>query len=386
MASGGPAAAGLAAASATTTSSRAARPPSPFHLPQVGATVAPATDWGDAWWERAFDGAAKRSTASTGGAKRGGGKEKKGSSSSSSSSSFTSSSSSSFSSSSDSDASAPAPRTHRDGTATTATDAEMKLAARLAKDAWGRFGGRSGKMARIAAQEAAAAEAARARLESAATAGGVTVAPARAAGKGKKSHTINARPDAKAGLGAAEASTTRAKKKARAASPAQPATPPFAPLPGWWGATLFVHAGRLEGLDPTARERTAFTEADQLAAATGGVAKGNRRGLGAATAGRIGADWAGKKVCFGDDDDEEAGAPAPAAAASSRPVKWKKLALAALSASPKGRLPLAKLAARVRAAAGPAAAASLADLDAQLRASAKFVVDAKGRVVQAGKG
>lgn len=44
--------------------------------------------------------------------------------------------------------------TNRDGTQSSATAAELKLAAELSKDPWGRFGGRAGKMARIRAQEA----------------------------------------------------------------------------------------------------------------------------------------------------------------------------------------------------------------------------------------
>ena len=43
---------------------------------------------------------------------------------------------------------------NRDGTQSSATAAELKLAAQLSKDPWGRFGGRAGKMARIRAQEA----------------------------------------------------------------------------------------------------------------------------------------------------------------------------------------------------------------------------------------
>ena len=44
--------------------------------------------------------------------------------------------------------------TNRDGTRSSATAAELKMAAELSKDPWGRFGGRGGKMARIRAQEA----------------------------------------------------------------------------------------------------------------------------------------------------------------------------------------------------------------------------------------
>ncbi|BDA41447.1 probable G patch domain-containing protein 4 at N-terminal half [Coccomyxa sp. Obi] len=43
---------------------------------------------------------------------------------------------------------------NRDGTRSSAASHEQKIAAALAKDPWGRFGGREGKMARIARQEA----------------------------------------------------------------------------------------------------------------------------------------------------------------------------------------------------------------------------------------
>lgn len=46
---------------------------------------------------------------------------------------------------------------NRDGTLASGSAAELRLAQELAKDAWGRFGGRNGKMARIRAQEAAMA-------------------------------------------------------------------------------------------------------------------------------------------------------------------------------------------------------------------------------------
>ena len=46
-------------------------------------------------------------------------------------------------------------RCNRDGTIASGTAAEMRLERQLAKDPWGRFGGRNGKLARIRAQEAA---------------------------------------------------------------------------------------------------------------------------------------------------------------------------------------------------------------------------------------
>ncbi|PNH04765.1 PIN2/TERF1-interacting telomerase inhibitor 1 [Tetrabaena socialis] len=54
--------------------------------------------------------------------------------------------------------------TNRDGTVASASAAELKIAADLAKDPWGRWGGRGGKMARIRAQEQEEASRARAKL------------------------------------------------------------------------------------------------------------------------------------------------------------------------------------------------------------------------------
>ena len=44
-------------------------------------------------------------------------------------------------------------RCNRDGTVASGTAAELRLERELAKDPWGRFGGRNGKLARIRAQE-----------------------------------------------------------------------------------------------------------------------------------------------------------------------------------------------------------------------------------------
>ncbi len=50
------------------------------------------------------------------------------------------------------------------GTFASASAAELKIASQLAKDPWGRFGGKEGKQARIRQQEAAHAAAARVKL------------------------------------------------------------------------------------------------------------------------------------------------------------------------------------------------------------------------------
>ena len=45
---------------------------------------------------------------------------------------------------------------NQDGTLASCTAKELRMAQELAKDPWGRFGGRGGKLARIRRQEAAA--------------------------------------------------------------------------------------------------------------------------------------------------------------------------------------------------------------------------------------
>ena len=72
-------------------------------------------------------------------------------------------------------------RLHRDGTASTATEEEAAIAAALAKDRWGRFGGRDGKMARIRAQELLASASAAAGAAGTPAANGARSPPAAAA-------------------------------------------------------------------------------------------------------------------------------------------------------------------------------------------------------------
>eukprot|EP00198_Chlamydomonas_reinhardtii_P000933 XP_001690268.1 predicted protein [Chlamydomonas reinhardtii] len=165
----------------------------------------------------------------------------------------------------------------------------------LAKDPWGRWGGRAGKMARIRAQEQEEANRARAKL----------------------------------GL------------------PPLPAAPfaTFKPTPaeGWWGAKMFVSVGLMESLEDEAEReaRMQATAAKQDADAAAGVValrgaaavaagqrKGfceddqealykrahdfqrvGRRGLGKAEI-KVGAKWEGTKKTFGEENDQEGGDPA----------------------------------------------------------------------------
>lgn len=150
---------------------------------------------------------------------------------------------------------------HADGTASSASAAEAKLAAQLARDPWGRFGGRQGKIARLRAQEEAQLAALAAKLASPQPA---AVAPAKG-GKRKKS-------GAAVGEDAAGLAPAKRKKGSKAAAPAGEGAAPaeaalarvvvvadpvadklsaahtaFQPTPqsGWWGAKRFTSAGAM---------------------------------------------------------------------------------------------------------------------------------------------
>ena len=210
-------------------------------------------------------------------------------------------------------------RLHRDGTASTATEAEQAIAAALAKDRWGRFGGRDGKMARIRAQErlaSAAAAAAAAAAEAAATtsAAGNTQPPSSPADAAV--HPVNdaagssaAQSPPESDAQPAEAKRRLAGKKAKraaaeeaqtaavsasvehAAAPkprkrrkgSEPAAGLVVPAPDsdrstseqalapktWWGASRFVSSGCMTGLQrdgaaPAAQPRVEFSESTQV--------------------------------------------------------------------------------------------------------------------------
>ena len=57
----------------------------------------------------------------------------------------------------DDDPDTPTLMRNRDGTIASGTKDELRITRQLAKDPWGRFGGRNGKLARIQQQEAAMA-------------------------------------------------------------------------------------------------------------------------------------------------------------------------------------------------------------------------------------
>lgn len=216
---------------------------------------------------------------------------------SSSSSTATDASSSGYCSD-DSDSSADT-RRHRDGTQCTATVDELAIARQLAKDPWGRFGGKEGKMARIRRQEAALA----------------------AQATGSKNDVVQqpvpVPPPSK-----------RASKKARTPlvvviGDEQPMDVdqrvPQRVVDGqWWGARYFAWGGLLgSSLRKTSTRQRGFSEQDQEALYTrtqDGKVKG-KQGLGrAGRPGHVrGVAWKGSKVVF---DTHEEGC-------SLKGVTWK---------------------------------------------------------------
>ena len=205
----------------------------------------------------------------------------------------------------------------------------MGIARALAADPWGRFGGREGKMARIARMEAseAAARASSALNATLGENGGKQekeeeekiAAPSKKKEKKEKKESSS-------GSGSGSKAREAAKKTTIVippiATPEAPATPLYRPPAGWWGHSFFVHAGRLEGIsDSKAKEREeekggerGFREADQEALAERATAlkAAGKRGLGATSSSKkkekaVGHEWKGSKVVFGDGDDGESG-------------------------------------------------------------------------------
>lgn len=281
--------------------------------------------WEDKWWEKAYDSAVQTVGDSDAGT-----------------------------SSSDSEDDVVAPGhvagTNRDGTKSSASAGELRLAARLSKAgrvAAGRFGGRDAKLERIRAHEARDAAEAGAKLgmpppaaaPAAAAAGGSgrsdTTATGSAARRAEGAAVGSAgSPEALAGktnkgkLNKKEKKALAAKEVAAPADLAPPAkkarivieptktacviAADFVPTPatGWWGARRFASAGCLEGLTEKRQEAAAaqragrqqFNEGDQeklYMEAHAGKTQG-RVGLGQGT-GTVkvgGVKWEGRKVTF----------------------------------------------------------------------------------------
>jgi hypothetical protein len=245
---------------------------------------------------------------------------------------------------------------HRDGTSCSASQAELKLAAQLAKDPWGRFGGRDGKLARIKRQEEEQAAAARAKLGLAPAPSPPAEAPSSSSGSKKRKAQADASPEP----GPSSSKGSQKQQKSSSSEPAgqqqqqvQVQQPPrkvvvvqigddsrmraaaaaFQPTPakGWWGASMFASAGLLEGMEEAAqhvaRERQGFDEDTQadLYMKTHEAQRQGRRGLGKSTTLKIaGGAWAGKKVAFAEEEDMEQQQGQEQEQATGKPAKQKK--------------------------------------------------------------
>lgn len=259
--------------------------------------------------------------------------------SSSSSSTATDASSSGYSSD-DSDSSA-GEHHHRDGTRCTATADELAIARELAKDPWGRFGGKEGKMARIRQQEAALLAA---KTGSVVPSTPPTSAkrrtraidpttPSKSSGKGKKRQKVteSVLPEGTAPK-AAPLVIVIGQQEDGDAMQVDP-TPSSSVAQGtWWGARYFSWGGLLgSGTKPQTEtsQRRGFDEQDQEALYTrthDGKVQG-KQGLGrGARPGEVrGAGWKGTKVTFGEDEDVQVGRDkgGVGSGAQLRGIKWK---------------------------------------------------------------
>lgn len=335
-------------------------------------------------------------------------------------------------------AAAPAARTHltRDGVRSSATAAERSLSRALAKDPWGRWGGREGKLGRVAAAEAAAAAAAAAKAAAKAApqptlgpsqpkVGSASALPRKRARTEPQSVVVTECAEQAALASAARAGAAAAAAAAAAAVAHQPRTPP-----GWWSC-VFVRSAATLGATPlpavasggavaavaavagaAAAPHFTGTEAEQaaLCAAMEASKATGRRGLGrvkggTAAGGEALPAWAGTRVAFSDDGDDAppqpaqlagpstaqaplhaAVAAAPAALPPTKEVKWKKLASRQLAAAPCNALSEKKLRKRCVAAAAAAAGGSTrsqleAGFDAAVLRSRRFARDAGGKVI-----
>jgi hypothetical protein len=276
-------------------------------------------------------------------------------------------------------------------------------------------------MARIRAQEAAAAAAAEAKLAGAAD----------RADTPSEAHTARGgnAPASSAGGADAPPPPKRARIVIEPVVVREAPAYDFRPteMAGWWGAATFQPAGCLGGIEKdvqrAAKERAAFDEDEQAriyTAAQAGKTQG-KTGLGQST-GTLkvgGVKWEGNKTTFGEDGGlgepaakkvatpeqggaaakktkkkaklAAAGAAAAAAAAEAAAgeepswaggIKWKKLLSRALLAAPAGQLKLKALhaevlravAVRVEGASGREVRALVAT---RLQASSRFVVEGK---------
>lgn len=286
---------------------------------QVGG--GPSTDWKDAWWEDAFNSAAKGVNVGC----------------------SSSSSSSDDDSSSDDEGNAVA-RKNRDGTLASASQQELKLLEELSASAGrvaaGRFGGRDAKMERIRRQEALEAERLAAKL-------GLRIK------KDESQDVVETQPKKKTRNLASEKLEEKRKKKDKAGriviecgsdgkDGGQDHLPEPTPRHGWWGCNLFISAGSLAGAAlelPVEKKKSGFSE-DQQAQIYNDAQKGKtsgKTGLGKGKRGTIKVDgvvWEGKKTTFDEEPEDtkspkdlerEADGKSKKRKAKNGDVKWRKV-------------------------------------------------------------
>mmetsp|Transcript_10449 Transcript_10449/g.18236 ORF Transcript_10449/g.18236 Transcript_10449/m.18236 type:complete len:485 (+) Transcript_10449:109-1563(+) len=317
---------------------------------------------------------------------------------------------------------------HRDGTFASHSAAELAISAELAKDPWGRWGGKTGKMARIRRHELEQAELARVRLGSPLAGANPTLAAA-GTGAGSKSVRV-AGPPAKPRVVITLTLQEHVSFK-RA---------PFVrtPTTGWWGAAYWVSAGVLEGMEEAAehvsRVRTTFDEDDQanLYMKVHEHQRQGKLGLGQSTRSIAvaGGAWEGSRVTFADGDDPakqlpgqqpsgmdntledkaaegstkklkkqkrkltispepsqepvEAKKPKKTVSMASLPppvVKWLKLATSLIQQAPKRRLKLAKLCTALLEHATDVSEADLSKILHKKAKKQKLVITDKGYVM-----
>lgn len=280
---------------------------------QVGG--GPSTNWKDAWWEDAFNSAAKGVNVGC-----------------------SSSSSSDEDSSSDEEDGKVVGRKNRDGTLASASQQELKLLEELSKStgrvAAGRFGGRDAKMERIRRQEALEAERLAAKL-------GLST--------GKDEEETRAKKRSKSSVSETEEDKKKRRKKDKAGriviecgsdakDGAQECLPEPTPRHGWWGCSLFISAGSLAGAAlelPVEKKKPGFSE-DQQAQIYNDAQKGKtsgKTGLGKGKRGTLKVDgvvWEGKKTTFDEDiespeDLEKETGDTKNKKTKNGDVKWRKV-------------------------------------------------------------
>lgn len=261
---------------------------------QVGG--GPSTNWKDAWWEDAFNSAAKGVNVGC----------------------SSSSSSSSSSDDDDDDEANVVGRKNRDGTLASASQQELKLLEELSTSAGrvaaGRFGGRDAKMERIRRQEALEAERLAAKL-------GLSIK------RDESQDVVETHPKKKTRNLASEEMEQKRKKKDKVGriviecgsdgqDGGQDHLPEPTPRHGWWGCNLFISAGSLAGAAlelPVENKKSGFSE-DQQAQIYNDAQKGKtsgKTGLGKGKRGTIKVDgvvWEGKKTTF-DEEPEDVESP-----------------------------------------------------------------------------